>query len=513
MTAEPLALTLDVGTSSTRVLLWDIRGREIEGVRAQVHYQMDTTPDGGEQMEIALLRDHVAECIDQALAQIGDRVADIKAVGMSTFWHSVLGLGADGEPVTPLYNWADQRSAEVARRLRRDLDTHAIHQRTGCVIHSSYYPAKLVWLRETQRALFDRVTRWVSPSEYLYGCWFGPNALRVSVSMASGTGLFNQQQNRWDEETLRVIAIPEDHLSPIVNLTERAQGLQNEWATRWPALKNVPFFPAVGDGACGNVGSNCMTPARFAINMGTSGAIRALWTEEATPVISAEHQKPTIHAPQLVTPEGLWRYRADGRRPLLGAAFSDGGRICDWLRQRLQLPPESELDHLVGQMEPGAHGLTILPFLAGERSLGWNPEARASIIGLNLHTDPLEILRASMEAVALRFTLAARRLRDVFPQSGETIASGGAFLHWPCWAQMFADAMNQPLTLAEEPEASSRGAALLALEAAGLISSAAEVEARLGATYQPDPARHARYMEMLATQQHRYAQLVNNDIL
>lgn len=508
MTVEPLVLTLDIGTSSTRVLLWDLRGREIDGVHAQVHYHMWTTPDGGEQFNVNVLANYIRECVEEALAQIGDRASAIQAVGISTFWHSLLGLRADGEPVTPLYNWSDQRSGSVAQRLRRDLDSQAIHQRTGCVLHSSYYPAKIVWLRETQRALYDQVARWVSPSEYLYGSWFGPNAGRVSVSMASGTGLFNQQQSRWDEETLRLLSISEESLSPIVNLTERAQGLQGEWAARWPALKEVPFFPAIGDGACGNVGSGCMTPARFAINLGTSGAIRALWTEDAHPVVSAEHQKATVHAPQLVTPEGLWRYRADDRRPLMGAAFSDGGRVCDWWRHKLQLPPDDQLDHLIGQMEPGVHGLTFLPFLAGERSMGWNPDAHAALTGLNLDTDPLEILRAAMEAVALRFSLAARRLRDVFPQAKETIASGGAFAHWPSWAQMFADAMNQPLTLAEEPEASSRGAALLALEAAGLIPGASQVEARLGQTYTPDPVRHARYQELLINQQKLYRKLV-----
>ena len=400
----------------------------------------------------------------------------------------------------------------MAKRLRRDLNTHAIHQRTGCVIHSSYYPAKLVWLRETQRALYDRVTRWASPAEYLYGCWFGPDARRVSVSMASGTGLFNQQENRWDEETLRVLDIPVETLAPIVNLTERAQGLVPEWANRWPALRDIPFFPAVGDGACGNVGSGCITPLRFAINLGTSGAIRALWTEESLPVISADHQKTTIHAPRLVTPGGLWRYRADSRRPLLGAAFSDGGVVYAWLTRTLQLPAASELEQQLAAMEPGAHDLTFLPFLAGERSLGWNPNARAALIGMNLDTSPVEIVRASMEAIALRFALAAQRLRDVFPQAEEIIASGGAFAHSPTWAQMFADAIGQPMTLALEPEASSRGAALLALEAAGLLLSTAEAEARLGQTYTPDPARHARYQELLATQQKLYTQLIEQHI-
>ena len=116
---------------------------------------------------------------------------------------------------------------------------------------------------------------------------------------------------------------------------------------------------------------------------------------------------------------------------------------------------------------------------------------------MNLDTSPVEIVHAAMEAVALRFALAAQRLRDVFPQAQEIIASGGVFAHSPAWAQMFADAIGQPMTLALEAEASSRGAALLALEAAGLLPSTAEAEARLGQTFAPDPARHARYQELL----------------
>ena len=509
MTGEPLALSLDVGTSSTRVLLWDGRGREVDGVRAQVQYQMHTTEDGGVEMPAGELLAHVSDCLDQALAQMGDKAGAIQCAGMSAFWHSVVGLDADGNPITPLYNWADQRSASVAQRLRRDLDAHAIHQRTGCVLHSSYYPAKLVWLRETQRELYDRVARWASPSEYLYGCWFGPNARQLSVSMASGTGLFHQQQCRWDEETLRVLDIPQEKLAPIINLTERTQGLQGEWAQRWPALKDVPFFPAVGDGACGNVGSGCLTPARFAINLGTSGAIRALWKEDTSPVVSADHQQTTVHAPQLVTPSGLWRYRVDTHRPLMGAAFSDGGNVYQWLNRTLQLPPADELEKQVAQMEPGAPGLTYLPFLAGERSLGWDPDARASLIGMNWDTSPVEIVHACMEGIGLRFALAAQKLRDVFPQTEEIIASGGVFSHSPTWAQIMADAIGQPLTLALEAEASSRGAALLALEAAGLLPSITEADARLGQTFAPDTNRHSRYQEMLEVQQKLYKKLIS----
>lgn len=495
-----LALTIDIGTSSTRVLLWDLTGHEVPAVRAQVKYAMDTTPDGGVEMAAAELEHHVGACLDEALRQAGDRAAEIRVVGMSTFWHSMVGLNSDGEPLTPVYSWADTRSGEAARRLRHELDEVAIHARTGCMLHSSYYPAKLTWLRSTRAALYRSVSRWASPSEYLFGRWFGAAARKVSLSMASGTGLLNQDRSEWDSETLSALDLAVETLAPIVDLAESSSGLQPEFASRWPQLREVPFFPAVGDGACGNVGSGCVTPTRFAINLGTSGAIRALYREGQAPEAGPSGTALTDIA-------GLWRYRVDRRRPLIGAAFSDGGLVYEWMARTLRLPPVEELERRLAERPP-VTDLTFLPFLAGERSLGWHPEARAALAGLNLNTGPVEILQAAMQAVALRFALAAQRLRALFPQSVEIVASGGALGGSHAWAQMFADAIGQPIVLASEPEASSRGAALLALEAAGLIGSTEEAEARLGATFTPNRAHHEIYVELLARQQEMYARII-----
>lgn len=499
MAADTLTLSLDIGTSSSRVMLWDAVGREVTGVRAQTHYEMRTTPDGGMEMDAEALLGCVGACLDQALAQAGDRVTAIRAVGMSTFWHSLLGLDADGHPLTPIYNWADQRSGAVAARLRHDMDADAVHARTGCVLHSSYYPAKLVWLRETQPDLFHSVTRWASPSEYFYGRWFGPESRRVSVSMASATGLFHQADCIWDAETLNAVDIPIEKLAPIVDTHVPSQGLLPEFAVRWPALKDVPFFQAVGDGACGNVGSGCLSPERFAINVGTSGAIRALW--------DATGHSRVIN---IVPPPGLWRYRVDSQRPLMGAAFSDGGIAYAWLLKTLQLPPAEELEKQFAALPPGAHGLLFLPFLAGERSLGWHADARAAFVGLNLDSNPVEIVRAVLEAVALRFALAAQKLQALFPQNNAIIASGGALAHSPAWAQIFADAIGQPVILAAESEASSRGAALLAMEGAGLLQAASESEARLGETYTPDTDRHRVYTDLLTQQETLYKKLIEH---
>ncbi len=506
-----LALSIDIGTSSTRVLLWDTSGREVGKVKAQIQYQMHTSPDGGMEIEAEELLKHVGECVDAALAQAGSKAKNIRAIGISTFWHALLAIDKEAKPLTPIFNWADNRSAAIAHRLRHELDGEAIHARTGCVLHPSYYPAKITWFRETFPKLEDKVDRWISPSEYLFGRLFGKNNIRVSTSMASGTGLYNQAERRWDTETLKALKIDAGSLSRIVDLAECSQGLTPEFANRWPALKDIPFFPAVGDGACGNIGSGCGAPDRFAINLGTSGAIRAVWTEPE--VISETHLEESKSASanrninQMTPPEGLWRYRVDLKRPIIGAAFSDGGHVFAWMGKTLQLPPQPDLENQIAAMTPGSHGLTFLPFLAGERSMGWNPDARASIHGMNLDTSPVELLRCSMEAVSLQFALAAGRLRTLFPHANKIVGSGGALGHSPAWCQMFADAIGSPLTLAAEAEASSRGAALLAMEAAGLIKSAEHAPARMGRTIDPDTKAHALYMEILDKQQVLYARL------
>src|SRR5262249_58837100 len=102
------------------------------------------------------------------------------------------------------------------------------------------------------------------------------------------------------------------------------------------------------------------------------------------------------------TPWGLWRYRVDRERALVGGATSEGGNVLAWCRKTLALPDDAALERVLGQPSPDREGLTALPFLAGERSPGWRPEARAAIAGLSLDTGAVDVTRAFLEAVAFR---------------------------------------------------------------------------------------------------------------
>ena len=177
-----------------------------------------------------------------------------------------------------------------------------------------------------------------------------------------------------------------------------------------------------------------------------------------------------------------------------------------WCRKVLALPAdEAALERAIAAVPPDGHHLTALPFFAGERSPGWRPEARAAVAGLSLDTGPVEIARALLEAVAFRLAEIYDRLRPLAAGDHVVVGSGGALGHSAVWAQIITDALGVPVALGADAEASSRGAALLALEALGQPPPPTPDPARV---LQPDPARRARYRTARARQSRLYDNII-----
>jgi gluconokinase len=330
---------------------------------------------------------------------------------------------------------------------------------------------------------FESAEYWVSPADYFYARFFG-EPYRVGTSMASATGLFDQNEKRWDRDVLEALPLDKAQLSSISD--EPWHGLDGEWAERWPTLREVPWFPAVGDGACSNVGSGCTGSDRLALMVGTSGAMRVLWKADSVDI-----------------PDGPWCYRSDAEHYVMGGALSDGGNLIEWLRNTLRLPDPEETEKVLSEMKPDSHGLTFLPLFAGERGPGWADLANGTVAGLSMSSKPVEILRAAMEAVAYRFAIIAEMLETASPGEKDVVASGGGLIHSPTWTQIMSDTLGKPITLSGVKEASSRGAALIALQALG----GPEIEATRappGEIFDPDPDRHEIYRKALERQRRLY---------
>jgi len=419
-------VALDIGSSSVRAVAYDEAGVEAAG-EARLAYG---TPDAD---------DLVARC-RAVLAQVGEW----DELAISSFWHSLLPVDRHDRPLTPVLTWSDLDGTPPP------LDPVAYHGRTGCFLHPAYWPAKIRRLRDDG----VRAVRYLSFADYLLLQLAGE--VRTTVSLASGTGLFDPNRLDWDNETLAALGV------------ERAQ---------LPPLSGDPVagvWPALGDGACSNAGAGCMTRDRAAAMIGTSAALRVVY--------AAEHAKPR---------PGLFCYRLDEHRFCEGGALSDGGNLHAWLVQTLR----GAEGHGLADREPAAHGLVFLPFLGGERSLGWDPERRGLIRGLTFATSAEDIVQAALEGVCYR-------LADVCDALGgieSLVATGGALAANADWTQILADVLGRPLEVSAVTEGSARGAASVVRARLGLPAAPAPV----AQVVEPRPARYERHLA--AREEHRAA--------
>lgn len=488
----PYILALDVGTSSTRTLLFDAAGNTLPNVLAQRPYKLTISNEGEVSVDADALVAVVDQTINDVLEMAGPLAKHIGAVAIDTFWHGLMGVDADNRPLTPLILWEDTRPHEAAVELRQQLDEEAIHARTGARLHASYWPAKLRWLATQAPDTFARVAQWLSFGEYLYRHFLGRSI--CSLSMASGTGMLHTHARAWDTELMKVLDARPEQFPPLGDLHESVQGLTPAYASAWPALRDIPWFPATGDGAAACVGSGCASMENWSLTIGTSSAMRVVLPPE-----------------QVIPPMGLWLYLIDAKRAVLGGALSEGGNLLYWLDSVLKLPALADAESLVAALQPDGHGLTILPFLAGERSPGWHANARMTISGIQAHTSPADLLRAGMEALAYQLDVVFEQVCHALKRektAPRIIGSGGALLGSMTLKHIIADTLGVPVYPSLDHEASARGAALLALEAMGKLSDVAQVPPHLKPPIEPDAERHAVYRKGAERQQKLYQTLL-----
>ena len=476
MQSSSLVLALDIGTSSTRAALFDIHGNRLNGTTAQQTYPLVTSVDGAAELEPGVLLSAVRRCLEQTMhhhrSDTAVRGRAIAGIGVSCFWHSMVGCDAKGAALTNIVTWADARCREDAAKLREEFSEKETHARTGCMLRASFWPAKLRWMRRTQKRKFSTVKLWMSPAEWLQRTLVGD--ANCAVGMATGTGLFNPSRLIWDEALLKACDVPVEKLAPV---SDEPAAAGAPLGSQFPELRGVPWFPGIGDGAASNLGSGATRPGLAAINVGTSAALRVMRADGAARA-----------------PFGLFCYRVDAKRFLIGGAVSNAGNLRAWCLRELKLAGDAELEAELAKRPGPAHGLTVLPFWTAERAPTWNEDATGTIHGITQHTTALDLLQAITEASYQRIA----RIAELIPSTGNTalkiIVSGG-IQRSPAALQRLADVLGHAIHPNEEMEASLRGAAIFALEKLGVEAP----EAPLGRAVRP----REKYAKLYAAERER----------
>jgi len=470
-------LAHDLGTSGNKATLFDATGRLVDSAFAP-YTTSYPHPNWAEQEPQAWWK---AVCItsQQLLASTAIAATEIAAVGFSGMMMGCLPVDAAGAPLRSCIIWADQRAQAEAAFVADHCGADEVYLRCGHRTSPAYCAPKILWVRTHQPEVYARAAKFLVPKDYIVHRLTGEFA--TDYSDASGTLLFDLTQRRWHQPFLDALDLSADQLPAPYASTSIVGHVTNQAARESGLAPGTPVVIGGGDGSCAGIGAGVIEPGSAYCVIGTSA-----WISVSTlaPVPDPRQRTMTFHHvhPQRYAPMGVQQLAGGAREWAWKALAGDG----------------IDLDAAAATVEPGAGGLLFLPYLMGERSPWWNPQARGAFIGLSMQHSRPEMARAVLEGVAFGLRQILDSLREHVPgiDALRLIGGGGKSQLWP---QILADIFGLPIHMLElKGEATSWGAAVAAGVGVGLYDwSIAAERGQVVQIVAPNFDHQQRYTELL----------------
>lgn len=475
----------DLGTTGNKASLHDDDGRMLESVT--VTYPVHFADGGVAEQDPADWERAVIEATRSLLAAADADPREVTGVVVSGQMMGAVLLDAQHEPVRPAIIWADTRSEPQARRLAAALGEREAYAILGHRLNPTYSIEKVMWVRDNEPDVWSRVRHVAVAKDVVVQRLTG--RLATDRSDASAMNAYDQRAGTWSAEVLAAAELDAALFPEILESTDVVGTLTPEAASAMGLSPATRVVMGGGDGPIAAVGAGVVAPEDGAyVCLGTSS-----WISFATrePVIDPRMRTFTFNH---VTPGGF----------VPTATMQSGGGSLQWIADVLSPGEGGEgLSRLVAEADTGdsgTGGLYFLPYLLGERSPLWNPDARGAFVGLGRHHGRAHLTRAVLEGVAFNLGLCI----DAFRSGGATIeridaVGGGAASD--VWLQIMADVWGVPVrrrTVTEE--ANSLGAAVTGAVGLGLVDGfgAARQLSRITDEFAPDPGRHADYRTRMA---------------
>lgn len=466
---------MDVGTTATKGVLYDENGKAF--FSASKGYPLIQTKIGQAEEDPKVIFDAVQEVIF-ALTQKAD--GEIAAISWSSQMHSLIGLDKDNNLLTNSITWADNCAKNVVQDAKKSGLARKIYQKTGMPMHPMAPIYKMLWLKDNEPELFNQVKKWIGIKEYLIFRLTGK--LIIDTTMAAGTGMLNLKTLTWDQELLDTLNVKQEQLPEIAQPTEIVAPIKEEYVQKLGIDLDTKIVLGASDGYLSTIGVNAIDSDHFALNVGTSGAVRTI-----------------VDQPKIDQNASYFCYPVDKKHYLLGGPVNNGGIVFNWARQTLFDAGETPQDYLdVAQSAPaGSRNLIFLPYLGGERAPIWDANARGSFVGLTrMHQKP-EMARAVIEGIIFNLYDAAFSLIKNTKKPVAINATGG-FLKSAFVRQLCADIFNMPIVTMKEQQSGTLAAMFLARQALGINQDLSEIEqfAQEDKVYFPNPKEAVIYQNM-----------------
>lgn len=481
-------IAIDIGTPSTKAVLFTTTGKPV--YKHDVEYPLyKPTPDAAEQNPSEIFNAVIAS-VREVVVKSKIDPTDLLCLSFSAAMHSLIAVDREGRLLSQSLTWADNRSAKWAEKLKRSQLGPEIYLRTGTPIHAMSPLVKLVWMRNEYPDFFDITAKFISIKEYVFYHLF--QEYIIDYSLASATGLLNLKLRTWDREALEIAGITPGQLSELVPTTHVLESMKENQARAMGIPANIPTVIGASDGVLSNLGVGAIAPRTLAINIGTSGAVRAVVDRPKT------------------DPKGrIFCYNLTEKHWVIGGAVNNGGIVLRWVRDRLcdaevatakQLgaDPYDLLTAIAQTAPPGSAGLIFHPYLTGERSPLWDASARGSFFGLSLEHGKAHIIRAVLEGIGFNLQQLLQAVEEL-TGTAEKIKATGGFVKSEFVLQLLADIFDREIIVPETYESACLGAAVLGLYALKEIPSLNAVSEMLGEAirHRPHAANVEIYQQMI----------------
>lgn len=453
---DGLILAVDIGTGSSRAMLFDAAGALRFGVKSPLGMQHPRL--GWSQQDPDDVLAATAHVVGTALRQAADGPG-VAAMTFSGQMYSIMAVDRNSTPLTQSIPWTDTRAVAEADALRAEPGATDLLSVTGCPLQAIYPLSKIRWLLANADLPAEAV--FISVKDYVV--WRLTGHLVTDWSTSSASGMLDIETHTWSERALAAADVTEANLPRLDSPSSLLRATRSAMVGELGLRDGTPIVLGAGDAPLSSIGSGAVSPDVLAINIGTSAAARRMITRPET------------------DPSGrLWTYVATGDRWVTGGIIGSAGSVYDWVVD-LAVPSTDSLDdtyfradELAASVVPGADGLFFLPYFAGEQSPDWRPSSRGAFVGLSLHHERSHLLRAAIEGVVFALQRVRLAIEDVGDTTLREVSLTGGVSASSVVRQVIADVLGLPVVVPPGHEGSARGAAALAWVALG---TAADIDA------------------------------------
>lgn len=437
-----MILTLDLGSSVTKVALWDPGGLvALAGAPVATSHPV---AGWSEQQPSDWWASLVAACT-RLRAQVPEAYGSVEVVGCTGARQSFALVDAAAEALGPAILWSDRRAACEAEALRRSLGPAGVTAPFGIPLDAASVPAKIAWLATHEPARLEASVWILAPRDLV--AWWLTGTVATDATMAWRSGLYDDSGRVVGE----LSGPAGGRLAPVFPSDQVTGQVVGPAADQLGLAAGTPVAIGAGDRPCEVLGSGADESCPMA-SWGTTANV-------SLPVAARPDRAPS----------GLVVSRAATGGWLLEGGLSAAGSLLSWFGELTGRAPE-ELATLAGTSPPGARGVVATSWLDGARAPWWHDDARAALVGMSSSHGPADLARAVFESVAwdLQRCLEAMAGRHPEGPGVSALALGGAGATIAVWLDVLCGITGLPAVVRRSGQAASAGAALLAAAAVGI---------------------------------------------